>query len=805
MLRPLLGLLAALAAFPVAAAPSMPARTLETSAAIADAFRAPSIAPVDLARLAPPLEKAAAPSIDDAGRLRTGPVRAIEGVHAPLAWTPLAGGYVTRFRVTSESSQGLRTKLVLDGLDSALELRARGDTGPIETERVDPALGNVAWTPWTEGASQVVELFSALPVAQGAVRVTALAHFDVSLVAKAAGACTIPTMCSTGFAAIDAAVAQRKKSVMRLSFIDGGSGFYCSGTLINTERFPAPYILTAHHCMDAPEVAQTVTTMWFYENPTCDASAPVVGQMQVAGGAELVFRNFNIDSSLIRLNAPPPPGAVYSAWNAARLATGDAIVSISHPAGDTSRLALGGIEREYRVNGTPQDMYGVRFTSGIIQGGSSGSGLFTLNGTSLELRGVLSGTTVRNPGGMSCTNMNESALYPRLELFMPEILPFITTAGRAADDAPNRVQDYPQGIDGPLDEMPAGLTFARRIDYAGDVDLYRFSVSALSYVSAWTEGPNLDTVGNILDVRGVSLEANDDAQVNDNHFGITRQLGPGTYYAQVTHFDADGTGAYTLRLHAARVDANYTDLWWNPAEPGWGINVNHQGNILFATLFTYDRSGAPMWLVMSNGAKQADGSYSGALYRATGTLVGAATFGPVSLTPVGTMTLAFPTTFSGTLTYTVDGARVTKSINRQLFSTQATCTWSGFDRSYATNFQDLWWNPYESGWGLNIAHQGSTLFATLFTYARDGTATWYVMSSGQRSVTGGFTGTLYRTTGPAFDASPWTPATVTPVGTMQLNFEDGNTGALTYSVDGFTVTRSIQRQVFSMPKTECES
>ena len=29
---------------------------------------------------------------------------------------------------------------------------------------------------------------------------------------------------------------------------------------------------------------------------------------------------------------------------------------------------------------------------------------------------------------------------------------------------------------------------------------------------------------------------------------------------------------------------NYTDLWWNAAESGWGINVTHQDQILFATM-----------------------------------------------------------------------------------------------------------------------------------------------------------------------------------------------------------------------------
>ena len=28
----------------------------------------------------------------------------------------------------------------------------------------------------------------------------------------------------------------------------------------------------------------------------------------------------------------------------------------------------------------------------------------------------------------------------------------------------------------------------------------------------------------------------------------------------------------------------YTDLWWNPAESGWGLTITHQGNVLFLTI-----------------------------------------------------------------------------------------------------------------------------------------------------------------------------------------------------------------------------
>src|SRR3954469_24052414 len=43
-------------------------------------------------------------------------------------------------------------------------------------------------------------------------------------------------------------------------------------------------------------------------------------------------------------------------------------------------------------------------------------------------------------------------------------------------------------------------------------------------------------------------------------------------------------------------------------------------------------------------------------------------------------------------------------------------------------YQGLWWNPAESGWGLNTTHQGNILFATLFVYAGDGQPLWLVAS-----------------------------------------------------------------------------
>ena len=251
-----------------------------------------------------------------------------------------------------------------------------------------------------------------------------------------------------------------------------------------------------------------------------------------------------------------------------------------------------------------------------------------------------------------------------------------------------------------------------------------------------------------------------------------------------------------------------TALWWNPRESGWGINLNHQGATIFGTLFTYDANRAPLWLVMSGGRMQMDGvTYTGDLYRTTGPAFNANPFTPIgaaNLTRVGAMTLKFGDANAGTLTYTVNNVQVTKDIQRQVYGTRAAnCLPSTESRVTSTNYQDLWWNPAESGWGLNVTHQDAILFATLFTYDASGRDLWLVMSAGARQADGSFSGDLYQTSGPAFNATSFSGVTVQTVGTMRLRFTDGNTGTLTYTYNGVTVTKAIQRQVFSTTFSTC--
>ena len=52
----------------------------------------------------------------------------------------------------------------------------------------------------------------------------------------------------------------------------------------------------------------------------------------------------------------------------------------------------------------------------------------------------------------------------------------------------------------------------------------------------------------------------------------------------------------------AATQRNYGGLWWNApggSEAGWGINFAQQGDMIFASWFTYDLTGKAWWLVMS--------------------------------------------------------------------------------------------------------------------------------------------------------------------------------------------------------------
>lgn len=156
-------------------------------------------------------------------------------------------------------------------------------------------------------------------------------------------------------------------------------------------------------------------------------------------------------------------------------------------------------------------------------------------------------------------------------------------------------------------------------------------------------------------------------------YGLNTSLGP------TTATQGDGTGELipttlgplaftTAPLVFEAILGNTTDqsdLWYIPAESGWGMQLVQRGTIIFATLFVYDQSGNPTWYVATL-YYASNLTWVGTLYATNGTYFGVP-WNPALFigTAVGTMTWVSQTVETGTLTYVVNGTTVVKNVIRQ--------------------------------------------------------------------------------------------------------------------------------------------
>jgi hypothetical protein len=271
---------------------------------------------------------------------------------------------------------------------------------------------------------------------------------------------------------------------------------------------------------------------------------------------------------------------------------------------------------------------------------------------------------------------------------------------------------------------------------------------------------------------------------------------PGTGEVYVSHAREGALVKVSLPPAAeAQAIVNYTDLWSNPSEPGWGLFLDQQGITAFGTLFVAGAGGDPAWLVMSEGIRQPDGSFSGALYRTRGPIAQSG----ANTAAVGAMRFAPGAAGAATLTYTVDGVTETRALRRQQFrDAPRRCAWTTDLAKAAgptTNFTALWSNPAEPGWGLSISHQGDTVFGVLYAYDAQNRASWTVMSNGARLANGSFAGDMHRVRAGRVEAA----------GAMSLQFNNAAEGVMHSVVDGVSEWKTIARQAFARPTTDCRS
>ena len=224
-----------------------------------------------------------------------------------------------------------------------------------------------------------------------------------------------------------------------------------------------------------------------------------------------------------------------------------------------------------------------------------------------------------------------------------------------------------------------------------------------------------------------------------------------------------------LASHSA-VAQNYSDIWWNPSESGWGLTLADHETQIFAVWFTYRQDGGPTWFVIPGGSfSQGRRLFNADIYQTRGPAYNTS-FNPTLVTPtrVGTASFDFapPALASGTalFSYSIGGVSQTKQIQRQPFGDSAP--------GWGWDYTDIWWDPSESGWGLTMAQHGNNIFAVWYTYDTSGQPTYFIVSGGVFSGPDTFTGDVYTTTGPWYGNPQFDTNQVraTRVGTATLGF-----------------------------------
>lgn len=255
------------------------------------------------------------------------------------------------------------------------------------------------WTAMVPGDEALLEL-SVPTSARAAVdlHVAQLGHGVMPLagsgdVQAKSGSCNVDAVCET-----DAGWRDQIRSVVLLQIADT----VCSGNLVNTTaQDDRPYILTATHCGVTAGNAAQITAYFNYQTSSC-GGAPDGSLDQNVTGASLLFQHTGSDHTLVRLNSAPP--LTYQAYFAGFDASSSAIPQngrgIHHPSGDEKRISTYDSQTtktSVRLAGRATvDAFGVTWSTGVTEPGSSGSGLWNEN---KRMVGVLSG------GAASCGDL----------------------------------------------------------------------------------------------------------------------------------------------------------------------------------------------------------------------------------------------------------------------------------------------------------------------------------------------------------------------------------------------------------------
>jgi hypothetical protein len=121
----------------------------------------------------------------------------------------------------------------------------------------------------------------------------------------------------------------------------------------------------------------------------------------------------------------------------------------------------------------------------------------------------------------------------------------------------------------------------------------------------------------------------------------------------------------TLLLHAPILQATSAqDIWLVPSENGWGMSVIQQDTSIGFAIYVYDQNQNPTWY-LGSGSSSGSFVWSGQMYSYRGPYFGGFfNSSLVGANQVGTFSFTLNNVQTATLTYSINGVSVTKSLSR---------------------------------------------------------------------------------------------------------------------------------------------
>lgn len=219
-----------------------------------------------------------------------------------------------------------------------------------------------------------------------------------------------------------------KRGVAYLEFMDGGSGYICTGSLVtdSDQSSYVPYLLTANHCFASQSAASTLEAFFDYIQSPCGGTAPSLLTLPRSNGSTLLKTSTVSDFTFVRLNQLPS-GRVFLGWRSADPANGTVLHRVTHPLGLPAAYT-----QASKVASPPGGTCGLsttnyhfaQFLIGGTFGGSSGGALITDSG---QIVGQLGGGCGPDPSnGCDYSNYDYDGKFSKT---FPNISQYINVEG----------------------------------------------------------------------------------------------------------------------------------------------------------------------------------------------------------------------------------------------------------------------------------------------------------------------------------------------------------------------------------------